>query len=204
MILRNYFILLLYLITGLCFFSGTSGWTETKKSEKEPQKQLVLPPQNWLDTTPIRDTRKLLLKRSSGFVYRCMECHKDFKTPLESVNEPIGEHQGMIFDHGLNINCLSCHHPENRGVYIDHDFREISEDQSVYLCRKCHGPVYRDWEAGIHGRMNGYWDRSRGLRTKLSCNQCHDPHQPAFKQLVPMAPPAASRLQRVQKGSQHD
>ena len=158
---------------------------------------------DWLDTTPVRKPRPMVLQRSNNFSFRCQECHKDFKTPLEKAKKPIGEHRNLRFDHGLNLNCLSCHHPVSRNVYRDHDFSEIPSDKTVLLCRKCHGPVYRDWEAGIHGRLNGSWDKKYGQQ-KLACNQCHDPHAPAFQTITPMPPPHASRLQPHPEGNHHE
>ncbi|MCP4715671.1 MAG: hypothetical protein GY868_11185 [Deltaproteobacteria bacterium] len=159
---------------------------------------------NWLDARPVRNQKPLIINRRAGYTYTCHECHRDFKTPLKKSTRPIGEHRTMVFDHGLNVNCLSCHHPENRDVYRDHDFSEIPADQPVMLCRKCHGPVYRDWEAGIHGRLSGYWHTDSGPQTKLDCNQCHDPHQPLFKELTPMPPPLSSRFEGRKKGRAHE
>jgi hypothetical protein len=39
---------------------------------------------------------------------------------------------------------------------------KLKFDQATLLCAGCHGPTYRDWEAGVHGRTSGYWDRSAG------------------------------------------
>jgi hypothetical protein len=58
----------------------------------------------------------------------------------------------------------------------------------VTLCAKCHGTIYRDWKAGVHGRENGYWNTQLGDKTKLRCIQCHDPHSPKFKDMKPLAP----------------
>ena len=62
---------------------------------------------------------------------------------------------------------------------------EIPWDQPQLLCAKCHGPVYRDWQHGSHGRTNGYWDASRGKQTRRKCIECHDPHRPPFPALQP-------------------
>ena len=67
-------------------------------------------------------------------------------------------------------------------------------DQVQDLCASCHGPTYRDWEKGIHGRTNGYWDTSKGEQTRLVCTQCHDPHAPAFGKLVPLPGPNTLRM----------
>ena len=54
------------------------------------------------------------------------------------------------------------------------------------MCGSCHGPTYRDWEAGVHGRTSGYWDRSLGPMDRKACVNCHNPHAPHF----PGRPPA--------------
>lgn len=65
---------------------------------------------------------------------------------------------------------------------------EIAQADVVQLCAKCHGTIYRDWEAGVHGRQNGYWDAAKGEKTRLRCIQCHDPHSPQFKDMKPLPP----------------
>ena len=58
----------------------------------------------------------------------------------------------VVPDHGNNRFCLNCHHPTNRKAFVDYDGSEIAEADVVLLCAKCHGPTYRDWQAGVHGR----------------------------------------------------
>jgi hypothetical protein len=58
--------------------------------------------------------------------------------------------------------------------------------ESPALCGSCHGPTYRDWEAGVHGRTSGYWQRDLGSIDRKVCTSCHNPHSPAF----PSRPPA--------------
>ena len=153
---------------------------------------------NVFDTTPVRGEFRPLRLRRSGFEYRCSECHED----LESPGRPgklQAEHSDLIFDHGRNLNCLSCHHPDNRNTYVDQYGGEIPADQPALLCSKCHGPTYRDWDIGVHGRQNGYWDTAQGERSKLLCIQCHDPHQPRFTEMKPDPPPHYSRLEHSKK-----
>jgi len=90
--------------------------------------------------------------------------------------------------HGENRFCLNCHHPTNRNAFVDYDGSEIPQKDVVLLCGKCHGPVYRDWKAGVHGRQNGFWKADLGEKTKLRCIQCHDPHQPKFQPMKPLPP----------------
>lgn len=148
---------------------------------------------NVFDTSPVRGEFRPLDYKKAGFVYRCTECHFSIQPPPRQ-NPLQSEHASITLSHGMNTNCLSCHHPNNRDVYVDHDGNEIPASQPAKLCSKCHGPTYRDWEAGIHGRQNGYWDSAKGERKKLFCIQCHDPHNPKFKSMPPLPPPARSRF----------
>lgn len=148
------------------------------------------------DTTPVRGDFKPLRNRRTGFEYRCSECHADFAS-LRRQHDLPGEHAAIYkdFNHGLNANCLNCHNPADRDAYLDTDGSAIPADQPVRLCARCHGPLYRDWEAGIHGRQNGFWDDRFGTRRKLLCVQCHDPHNPRFASLTPDPPPAPPRTE---------
>jgi hypothetical protein len=57
------------------------------------------------------------------------------------------------------------------------------------LCAQCHGPQFRDYQHGAHGGMNGYWDLSRGGRSRNNCIDCHDPHAPAYVGAIPAPRP---------------
>jgi len=140
-----------------------------------------------LDKTPPRATKGLDLVKA-GWTYNCMECHKLLKARWDYTDRPINEHKNVVLSHGNNRFCLNCHHPTNRNAFVDYDGTEIAEAEVVLLCAKCHGTIYRDWQAGVHGRENGYWNTSRGNKTKLRCIQCHDPHSPKFKEMKPLAP----------------
>ena len=60
---------------------------------------------------------------------------------------------------------------------------------SPQLCGSCHGPTLEDWEAGAHGRISGYWNRSLGPITRQLCVNCHNPHSPAFQGRKPAPGP---------------
>ena len=61
--------------------------------------------------------------------------------------------------HGRNNNCFNCHNETNLTLLQPRDGRELTFADSAQLCGSCHGPTYRDWVAGAHGRISGYWDR---------------------------------------------
>ena len=82
----------------------------------------------------------------------------------------------MNLQHGRGgIWCLDCHHSDKRNKLGDNFGNEISFDQSQKLCGKCHGPVYRDWRDGIHGKRIGEW-ASDGKKRWFVCTECHNPH----------------------------
>lgn len=157
---------------------------------------------NVFDTTPVRGEYKPLRNRRTGFEYKCSECHTDFKSPTRQQDMQ-GEHKAIYdaFNHGLNTRCVNCHHAEDRNAYVDHDGSPIPASEPARLCAKCHGPTYREWELGIHGRQNGHWDAKFGEKPKLLCVQCHDPHHPAF---APMAPDPAPPYSRFAAAAPHD
>jgi len=150
------------------------------------QPPVGLPDDTHLDKTPPRQTKGLDLVKL-GWTYNCMECHKLFPAKWH-YDRPLNEHQDIKLDHGNNRFCLNCHHPTNRNAFVDYDGAEIAQADVVQLCAKCHGTIYRDWQAGVHGRQNGFWSAEKGDKTKLRCIQCHDPHSPKFKPMEPLAP----------------
>ena len=193
----------------VCISAGRAGDDASLPTSPE----FIPLPHDWLDTTPIRGTPKLIYYLNK-FMYECKVCHADLKVPTYDCDQnlrvpgtfhmPFGAHKDMAFNHGLNLRCFNCHNCANLETYINYDSSEIPGDKPVLLCRKCHGVLYRDWQAGIHGRTNGYWDASRGPRIKLECNQCHNPHQPHFPPLVPRPSPAAARTKLSEKGSRDE
>jgi uncharacterized CHY-type Zn-finger protein len=91
--------------------------------------------------------------------------------------------------HGRNNNCFNCHNETNLVLLQPRDGRELKFADSTQLCGSCHGPTYRDWEAGAHGRISGYWDRSQGPIERKDCVNCHNPHSPRFPSRKPAPGP---------------
>ncbi len=152
------------------------------------QPEVGLPQERWEKLkTPPRETKGLDLKKLD-WSYDCMECHQHLNAKWH-YDRPMVEHKNITLDHGNNRFCLNCHHPTNRNAFVDYDGAEIREEDVVLLCAKCHGPTYRDWEAGVHGRRNGHWNEKMGEQTRLRCIQCHDPHSPNFKSMKPLPAP---------------
>jgi len=132
---------------------------------------------------------------TSGF--DCYACHERNKPPVIK-RDPSGnvvlpkEHEDLVMRHGRNNrneSCFNCHDPENLDTLKTRDGTKYKWEESTKLCASCHGPTYRDWEAGIHGRTSGYWDRSRGPVTRQECASCHHPHSPEFPSIAPAPGP---------------
>lgn len=135
-----------------------------------------------------------------GFEYNCNACHQNFELSKETHTR-IAEHTEIELDHGLNESCYNCHNIDNLETLVDYEGTLVKFETSELLCRKCHGPTYRDWTHGAHGRPSGYWDERKGVSTKTTCVQCHDPHSPAFKPIAPA--PRPNDVDHEQEGAHH-
>jgi hypothetical protein len=145
------------------------------------------------DTTPVRRPKLKPEYSVAVFAYACSDCHRILPSPAETVRT-LTQHREVKLDHGINTRCFNCHHPVNRDAFVDDFGKEIPWGQPQLLCAKCHGPVYRDWQHGSHGRTNGYWDTARGEQSRRRCIECHDPHQPPFPPMSPAPAPHTLRM----------
>lgn len=154
------------------------------------------------DLTPVRQPNLKPLYEAAGFTYQCVECHRIIPSPSETLRT-LTQHTEIQLHHGINTRCFNCHHPENRNAFVDDFGDEIAWSEPQQLCAKCHGPVYRDWQAGSHGRINGYWDQAKGAQRKLRCIECHDPHAPPFQRMQPAPGPNTLRMGDQKPGLEH-
>jgi hypothetical protein len=102
----------------------------------------------------------------------------------------------MPMAHGRNDrnnNCFNCHNETNLETLQTRDGRNLKITESPQLCGSCHGPTYRDWEAGVHGRTGGFWDLALGPMDRKVCTSCHNPHAPRFRPWKPAPAPHALR-----------
>ncbi|MCA9290696.1 MAG: hypothetical protein KDA25_06185, partial [Phycisphaerales bacterium] len=95
---------------------------------------------------------------------------------------------GMSFVHG-DLACYSCHNPDDANTLRRADQTTVAYPDVKTLCAQCHGAKARDYDHGAHGGMNGYWDLTRGPRTRNTCIDCHDPHVPKFPMMIPTFKP---------------
>ncbi len=121
-------------------------------------------------------------------IFPCSDCHEDMEVNhrrrmLEDEHVEISE----MFNHASEQRwCLDCHNPDNRDVLRLANGDLVSFEESYYLCGQCHGTIFRDWKAGIHGKRTGEWNGRKQYRL---CVHCHNPHSPKFKPLKPLPPP---------------
>ncbi len=97
-------------------------------------------------------------------------------------------HQGLELKHGT-LGCAACHAAGVLPKLHLADGRSLERSQAIELCAQCHGPQYRDYQHGTHGGMTGYWDLRLGPRVRNHCVDCHDPHAPAIRSVVPAPKP---------------
>ncbi len=160
---------------------------------KSPVEPAAAAPAWATNPAPIRTPRFEPKLQVSSFTYRCSDCHSLFDSPPETTRQ-LTQHREIILKHGLNTRCFNCHNRENRNAFVDDAGGEIPYDQPQVLCARCHGTVFRDWENGVHGRTNGYWEKSKGVAQRLRCIQCHDPHEPPFPPMHPAPGPKTLRM----------
>jgi hypothetical protein len=119
-------------------------------------------------------------------IFPCSTCHASMKVN-RTRRELVEMHTDIVLKHGFaELWCLDCHNADNRDVLHLASGELVPFDESYRLCGQCHGEKYRDWRAGVHGRRTGYWN---GHKKYLLCVNCHNPHQPRFKPLVPKPAP---------------
>ncbi len=130
-------------------------------------------------------------------------CHNGTFPPKNDDKHPrtLVMHQDVVPDalslqHGRgSIWCLDCHHPDQRNMLMDNFGSPVSFNEPQKLCGKCHGPVYRDWRDGLHGKRIGDW-ASDGKKRWWVCTECHNPHDvqhgiknSGFAELIPERAP---------------
>ncbi len=152
------------------------------------------PVADWVtDPTPVERPKLRPEYSVAVFDYRCSDCHRIIPSPAET-DRKLTQHREIELAHGINTRCFNCHHRTNRDAFADDAGDEIPWDQPQRLCSKCHGPVYRDWQHGSHGRTNGYWDTAQGEQTRRKCIECHNPHRPTFRPMHPAPGPNTLRM----------
>ena len=178
---------------GLAFALAGNHWG---RAPARPEIPLV--DVKFLDTTAWRKSYADLQREKADLSdFECFTCHdKNKPPPLRFDDKHIlivpDEHNDVKMWHGShnrNNLCFNCHNEANLETLSTRDGRELKFAESSQLCGSCHGPNYRDWEAGVHGRLNGYWNSKAGERRRLDCVNCHNPHMPRIPTRPPAPPP---------------
>jgi formate-dependent nitrite reductase cytochrome c552 subunit len=153
---------------------------------------------NFISTATVRVSAGELIASggdASGLdCYACHEKNKPLKLTFDAESNVIlaKEHDDIVMGHGRhkrNNNCFNCHDETNLEFLQTRDGHQVKLVDSPALCGSCHGPTYRDWEAGVHGRTSGFWKRDLGAMDRKVCTSCHDPHSPAFPAREPAPGP---------------
>jgi nitrate reductase cytochrome c-type subunit len=126
----------------------------------------------------------------------CSTCHTT--RPPNHQNKTVQTldefHSGMAFSHGT-VSCLSCHNPDDYDSLQLADGSRVDFTDVMTLCGQC--PQLKDYEHGVHGGLNGYWDLTRGPQQKNNCVDCHNPHAPQFPKMQPTFKPKDRFLEKT-------
>jgi hypothetical protein len=153
---------------------------------------------NFISTATARmSAAELIASDGDASGLDCYACHdkkKPTKLNFDVQNNVIlaAEHKDIVMGHGShnrNNNCYNCHNETNLELLQTRDGTQVKLTESPALCGSCHGPTYRDWEAGVHGRTSGFWNRDMGPMQRKICTSCHNPHSPAFPSRQPAPGP---------------
>jgi len=162
-----------------------------------PRLEIPLVDPAFISTATVRTSyAELVANKEDLSDFDCYGCHEKNKPPTLRFDADHNliipqEHSDIVMKHGShnrNNLCFNCHDETNLEVLQTRDGRQLKFSESTQLCGSCHGPNYRDWEAGAHGRTSGFWNRSMGPITRKDCVSCHNPHAPKFPGRKP-APP---------------
>jgi hypothetical protein len=188
------------LLAGLTlgFIALAALFTKNLWGHLAPKPEIPLVDKKFLDTTPWRRTYTDLVKAKEDLSdYDCYGCHeKNNPPPIRyDANQKIiipKEHSDIVMGHGShdrNNLCYNCHNEQNLATLQVRDGRELKFDNIPPLCGSCHGPTYRDWEAGAHGRTSGYWTGPPAKMKRQICVDCHNPHSPKIPPRKPAPGP---------------
>ena len=163
----------------------------------EPLTSIPLVDPAFTNTAPARIPAAELFRTGGDTSdFECNVCH-ELNKPIKLLFDAAGnvalpeEHKNLVIKHGRNNrnnNCYNCHDPMNHESLLTRDGHKLKIQDSSQLCASCHGPTFRDWELGVHGRTSGHWKAELGT-TRLGCASCHHPHAPAFQPWKPAPGP---------------
>jgi hypothetical protein len=191
-------VLVLGVLTAL-FVALTAAFCLELWGRRPPREQIPLVEAQLLKPDTFRQSYADLIRLKADLSdFDCYACHDKGKAPPirydadHRIIVPKEHAESIVMAHGShdrNNLCFNCHDELNLEQLQTRDGRHLKLAESAPLCGSCHGPTYRDWEAGVHGRTGGYWDEQAGQRTRLICVECHNPHHPKIPGRAPFPPP---------------
>ncbi len=185
-------------LLALIFLTLALGFQTRLAGRSQPLTPIPLVDTNFLSTATIRTSYVQLVRMKADLSdFDCYGCHEKGKPPTLRFDTNHNlivpqEHSDIVMAHGRhgrNNNCFNCHDENDLTSLQTRDGRKLKLEESPPLCGSCHGPTYRDWEAGAHGRTGGYWDRQLGDFKRQICVDCHNPHAPKIPPRKPAPGP---------------
>jgi len=140
-----------------------------------------------LDVAATKDgNAKVEVSQRAGKIkqFPCMQCHDKVARGIGvpgGVDPLKNKHRHLVMKHFKGMeNCYRCHSALNMDHLQLQTAVTVTIDDSAELCRECYALKGKDWDIGAHGKSVGGW---QGMRHRLTCVDCHDPHKP---QLAPV------------------
>ncbi|HZV35850.1 MAG TPA: hypothetical protein VFB72_14840 [Verrucomicrobiae bacterium] len=201
------------LLASLAFLALAAGFHFNLWGRPAPRPDIPLVDPMFTSNTTWRTSYAELIRAKADLSdFDCYACHERHKPPpmhFDTNNILIvpKEHSDIVMHHGThnrNNLCFNCHDENNLELFQTRDGRQLKLSESTPLCGSCHGPTYRDWEAGAHGRTSGYWNRDLGPITRLDCVSCHNPHSPKNFSRPPAPGPHPLRPVRTIAAEHHN
>lgn len=119
--------------------------------------------------------------------FDCQNCHQEpiESTAIKDLQTLKQAHWKITLQHPDqgNASCTTCHDSANPVRLKLHNGTTVDFDQSFQLCEQCHFRQKNDWLNGAHGKRLTGW---AGDRVIENCTGCHNPHDPAFKERIPV------------------
>lgn len=134
---------------------------------------------------PVRGTFEVQLRTPALKQFPCTSCHEG---PVVKAVRAEDVHQNVRPVHPAETGaaCTNCHVSRNVARLVLANGETATLDQAYRLCAQCHFSQADAWAGGGHGKRLVAW---QGRRVVMNCTGCHNPHQPAFGQRIPLRGP---------------
>jgi hypothetical protein len=184
----------------VAFLSLAAGFWANAWGHQEAREEIPLVDSQFNTPDTFRQSYAELMRIKADLSdFDCYACHDKGKPPPirydknHNIVVPQEHAASIVMAHGShdrNNLCFNCHDEQNLELLQTRDGKQLKLYESTRLCGSCHGPTYRDWDAGVHGRTGGFWDaKPNQERTRLNCVDCHNPHKPKIPGRHPAPPP---------------